>query len=73
MVDATFLKNRLQMIRRAAAGEPSAPRPAPAVKPSPALTKPRRQWGLVPCIPFGSSPTHRALPSHYFKTLRCWR
>lgn len=70
-----FRKNRLQMIRRAATGEPAAiakvPTPCATFTHDP--SKPRRQWGLVPCVPLGSDPAHRALPSRHFKTLRTWR
>lgn len=70
-----FLQNRLQMIRRAARGEAiaitqsSPPCNSFAFDPS----KPRRRWGLVPCVPLGADPVHRALPSRHFKTLRTWR
>lgn len=70
-----FRQNRLQMIRCAATGEPTTvTQPAPPRKgfahdPS----KPRRRWGLVPCVPLGADPAHPALPSRHFKTLRTWR
>jgi len=68
-----FRQNRLQMIRRVAEGESVTQPPSPVKRSASDLRKPRSPWRTVPCVPLGSEPTHRALPSSHFKTLRSWR
>lgn len=64
-----FHQERLQMIRRAAQGEPAGAPPS-AAKAAPDAARPRRRWEYAPTIAPRYTGRHPALANPMFTTLR---